>query len=82
MLEEAAVKLRLDLPNSWLVGDKPSDIEAALNAGLRRAVHVLTGYGGQTRDQILRLVCENRACKIHLCDAVPDVVPLLRMHGD
>jgi D-glycero-D-manno-heptose 1,7-bisphosphate phosphatase len=81
MLEEAAAKLRLDLPNSWLVGDKPSDIEAALNAGLRQAVHVLTGYGRETRDEILRLVGEKRSCKIHLCDTVRDVVSLLMIRS-
>ncbi|MGB7554929.1 MAG: HAD family hydrolase [Candidatus Korobacteraceae bacterium] len=79
MLEEAAVKLALDLGNSWLAGDKPCDIGAAINAGVRRAVHVLTGYGRETRDEVHRLTTENRAsCEVHFCDAISDIVPLLK----
>jgi D-glycero-D-manno-heptose 1,7-bisphosphate phosphatase len=84
MLEEAARKLRLDLSNSWLAGDKPCDIEAALNAGLCRAVHVLTGYGRSTRANVARFVQEVRpACKVHFCESVKNMVPLLEIgsHG-
>lgn len=34
----------IDLPNSWMVGDKRSDIELGFNAGVATAL-VLTGYG-------------------------------------
>jgi D-glycero-D-manno-heptose 1,7-bisphosphate phosphatase len=83
MLEEATTKLALDLGNSWLAGDKPCDIAAAINAGVRRAVHVLTGYGRETRDEVHRLATENRAsCEVHFCDAISDMVPLLKANGD
>ncbi len=82
MLIDAAAKLKLDLSDSWLVGDKPSDIETAINAGLRRAVHVLTGYGRETRSEVVRLGQEKRSsCEIHFCDAVADVVSLLMTVG-
>ena len=44
MLLEAAAEFALDLPASWLIGDKAADIEC----GRRAATHtilVLTGYG-------------------------------------
>jgi D-glycero-D-manno-heptose 1,7-bisphosphate phosphatase len=52
MLLEAATELNLDLSRSWMVGDKPSDIEAGLEAGVRKVFHVLTGYGDQTRHEV------------------------------
>lgn len=55
LIEEAARLMGLDRAASWLVGDKASDIEAARRAGLRGAVHVLTGYGRAERDRALAL---------------------------
>jgi D-glycero-D-manno-heptose 1,7-bisphosphate phosphatase len=49
MLLRAAADLSLDLQNSWLIGDKVTDIEAARRAGLAGALHVLTGYGAAER---------------------------------
>lgn len=40
MLVQAARELGLSLPDSLLIGDKPSDIEAARSAGLRHAYSV------------------------------------------
>ena len=34
MFLEAAEKFEIDMPNSWMIGDKKSDIEAAVNAGV------------------------------------------------
>jgi len=34
MLLEAAGRFEIDLENSWMIGDKPSDIEAARRAGV------------------------------------------------
>jgi D-glycero-D-manno-heptose 1,7-bisphosphate phosphatase len=46
MITEAAADHGVDLAASFLVGDKPSDIECGRAAGLR-TVLVLTGYGSQ-----------------------------------
>lgn len=54
MLIDAAAKLRLELAASWLVGDKPIDIEAAAAAGLGHAVLVETGYGAALRAEVER----------------------------
>lgn len=52
MLQSAAETLGFDLARSWLVGDSHSDIDAARNAGLAGAVHVLSGHGRRDRAKI------------------------------
>ena len=47
MLHRAAADLGLDLPSSWMVGDKDIDLEAGRNAGCRTAL-VRTGYGAES----------------------------------
>jgi D-glycero-D-manno-heptose 1,7-bisphosphate phosphatase len=78
MIQEAAAALSLSLPHSWLVGDKPSDIETAIHAGLYAAVHVLTGYGAETRAAVVQLARLNpSSCQIHLIDSISDLPSLL-----
>jgi histidinol-phosphate phosphatase family protein len=48
MVRQAARELNLDLPGSWLIGDRTGDIQTARNCGVR-AVLLRTGSGG--RDQ-------------------------------
>jgi len=47
-LLDAARQWELDLSRSYMAGDKLSDVECGLNAGVRRAILVRTGYGRQT----------------------------------
>lgn len=47
MLLQAAADHAIDLTRSWMVGDKPADIEAGQAAGCR-PVLVMTGYGVET----------------------------------
>jgi D-glycero-D-manno-heptose 1,7-bisphosphate phosphatase len=44
LLLRAARDLEIDLANSWMVGDRHSDVELAANAGVKSAL-VLSGYG-------------------------------------
>jgi histidinol-phosphate phosphatase family protein len=46
LVELAARELGIDLPRSWMIGDKAADIEMARNAGMRGAL-VMTGYGAE-----------------------------------
>lgn len=48
MVFEAARDLNLDLAGSWFIGDKASDIDCGINAGVR-PVQVLTGEGEKQR---------------------------------
>jgi len=45
MILEAAEKMNIDLENSWIIGDKSSDIEAG-KASRIKTILVKTGYGG------------------------------------
>ena len=40
MIKQALSDYPIDLSNSWLIGDKQSDIDLALNAGLGRSVYI------------------------------------------
>ncbi len=55
LLEAAARELDCDLARSWMVGDKPSDMELAARAGCR-GVYVLTGHGRSLRSELGRHV--------------------------
>jgi D-glycero-D-manno-heptose 1,7-bisphosphate phosphatase len=66
LLLRAARELRLDLGRSWLVGDKPSDIQAARAAGVGRAVLVRSG----------KPILDTRGAD-HVCDSLADFPRLL-----
>ncbi len=51
MLYRAAEDWRVDLTQSYVIGDKLSDLQAGAAAGCR-TILVLTGYGREQRDQI------------------------------
>lgn len=44
MILEAATALKIDLNNSWLIGDKLIDVFAGIAAGVK-GILVQTGYG-------------------------------------
>lgn len=46
LLLEAARKLNINLEQSWMIGDKSSDVGAGRAVGIR-TILVKTGYGGQ-----------------------------------
>lgn len=55
MLEFTSHQLGIRLDQSWIVGDRASDIEAGQNAGIAGAIHVATGHGQRERLQAARL---------------------------
>lgn len=74
LIQQAAKDFEIDLPVSWMAGDRYSDVELARNAGLRSAF-VLSGYGrgeweyqSSTWQHQPDLVCEN------LLEAVKSIV--------
>lgn len=44
MLEDAMARFQIDVASSWMIGDKPLDIEFGRRGGLR-SILVRTGYG-------------------------------------
>ncbi len=69
MIWQAAGEHQLDLARCWLVGDKPSDIQAGRRAGVGHTVLVRSGQP---------LPATHEAD--HLCDALADVPALLSAH--
>ena len=59
MIDQACKNYPIDLKNSWVVGDKSSDIEMALQVNCKSAL-VLTGYG----EKDLSTVKKNKETKI------------------
>ena len=53
MLKEAAKRLNIDLENSFLIGDRLTDLKAGYQANLKGLVHVMTGHGSKERGIIL-----------------------------
>ena len=45
MIIIAANIFKIDLHNSFLIGDRLTDLQAGLNAGINNLIHVRTGYG-------------------------------------
>ena len=65
LIDQAAKDFEIDLPASWMVGDRYGDVELARNAGLHSAF-VLSGYGRgeweyqrQSWKHQPEIVCEN-----------------------
>jgi len=54
MIKQAASEHSIDLANSWIIGDKKSDVETGFNAGIATAL-VLTGYGESELSALDRL---------------------------
>ncbi|HUD51577.1 HAD family hydrolase [Parvibaculum sp.] len=75
MIELATEKLGCDLASSLMIGDKASDIEAARNAGLKAAIHVLTGHGKEERAAALKLARPDFA--VHVANDLVDARALL-----
>ncbi|RKF15490.1 D-glycero-beta-D-manno-heptose 1,7-bisphosphate 7-phosphatase [Alginatibacterium sediminis] len=53
MFEQAAKELDIDLEQSWMIGDKASDIIAAANAGIAHRVLVKSDYDIEDKQKAL-----------------------------
>jgi D-glycero-D-manno-heptose 1,7-bisphosphate phosphatase len=73
MLEQAAREHKVDLAQSFVIGDKASDIKLAENAGARAAL-VLTGYGRQTIAHPDRWPCAPDIVAENLLEAVKRIL--------
>ncbi len=76
MILRAAERLGLDLPGSWVVGDRARDLEAGRAAGLAGGLHVLTGYGADERDRVGALAGDGfRVLLAESLAAAPGLLP-------
>ena len=44
MIEKIAQNFQIDFENSWIIGDKESDIECGINSGIRNTIQVRSGH--------------------------------------
>ena len=80
MLLEAALRMPIDLKQSWLIGDHAGDIQAALNAGLPGATHVLTGHGSDERSGAMAV--EGDGFESLMADSIAGVEGVLALLRD
>lgn len=59
MIDQACNDLKIDLSNSWLIGDKGSDIECAINANIPNTIQVKTGHSFDESKSKATYVLEN-----------------------
>ena len=75
MILDAAACLHLDLRQSWLIGDTPSDIEAGMRAELAGVSLVATGNGAARRAEAERLWREyGSPCEFFPCASLPEAM--------
>jgi len=78
MILRAAERLGLNLADSWVVGDRASDLEAGRAAGLAGGAHVLTGHGASERDAALKVATGRfRVVATESVAELPALLPLL-----
>ena len=76
MILRAAERLGLDLADSWIVGDRASDLAAGRAAGLAGGAHVLTGHGAAERDAALAVATGRfRVVSAESAAEVPALLP-------
>lgn len=59
MIDQACNDLRIDLQNSWLIGDKGSDIECAKNANIPNTIQVKTGHNFDESKSKAKYIMDN-----------------------
>lgn len=57
----------IDLNNSWLIGDKDSDIRCAINAKIKNTIQVKSGHSFEEKDSKANFVCASIA---HIKDII------------
>jgi D-glycero-D-manno-heptose 1,7-bisphosphate phosphatase len=77
MLLAAAKGLNLNLPSSWIVGDRAGDVEAGLNAGLAGGVQVATGHGKNEGERENSLALASSKFEVLTANSIAEVSGLI-----
>jgi D-glycero-D-manno-heptose 1,7-bisphosphate phosphatase len=59
MIDNILKNHHIDLENSWLIGDKQSDILCAKNAGIKNTIQVQTGHEFDEKSSSADFVCKS-----------------------
>ena len=61
MIKIATTIFNIDLQNSFLIGDRLTDLKAGLNAGIKNLIHVRTGHGEKEIKEVKKFF-DNNSC--------------------
>lgn len=75
MVHRAGARLGVDLPRSWIIGDRVGDLAAGCAGGLAGGLHVLTGHGQKERADVLKLVSDR--FQVRLADSIAGAMGLI-----
>jgi D-glycero-D-manno-heptose 1,7-bisphosphate phosphatase len=56
MIENILNNFQIDLDNSWLIGDKSSDIQCAINSNIKNTIQVKTGHKFEEKESLATFV--------------------------
>lgn len=59
MIENILNNFQIDLEKSWLIGDKSSDIECAINSGIKNSIHIKTGHTFDESKSEASFICKD-----------------------
>lgn len=68
MIDNVLKNFEIDLLNSWLIGDKNSDIQCARNSGIKNTIQVKSGHGFD----------ETKSGADFICDSIKEVVNIIK----
>tara|TARA_Y100000589_G_C27196097_1_gene646873 strand:- start:2662 stop:3321 length:660 start_codon:yes stop_codon:yes gene_type:complete len=60
MILNAANQFKINLKESFLIGDRITDLQAGVNAGIGNVVHLLTGHGLKEREGVKKSIMQNK----------------------
>jgi D-glycero-D-manno-heptose 1,7-bisphosphate phosphatase len=59
MIKNILTSFDINLEESWLIGDKKSDIQCAINANIKNTIQVLSGHKFDKKNSIASFVIES-----------------------
>ena len=83
MLLRAAEYLKIDLSQSWIIGDCATDMMAGRSAGIQGSVHVLTEHGKHAGEREKALALQSDQFQVHGAASIADaltIIPFLMNH--
>jgi D-glycero-D-manno-heptose 1,7-bisphosphate phosphatase len=83
MLVVAELLMKITLQESWIIGDRSSDIRAGFNAGCAGGIHLRTGHGIRDMEQSASLAMNTQNFQIKSLPSIAEVLtelPLFKQY--
>lgn len=68
MIDNILKRDEIDLENSWLIGDKSSDIKCAINSNIKNSIQVKSGH----------VFNEGESLANYVCSSIKDVIGIIK----